>query len=113
MDPKATQQQASAIATAANSDAQPPVAARRQVEHRLHGDLRIDEYAWLREKENPEVIRYLEAENAYTSSLLRSTEPFQESLYTEMLSRIQQSDLSVPYQLRGYLYFTRTIKDRQ
>jgi len=113
MDPKATQQQASAIATAVNSDAQPPVAARRQVEHRLHGDLRIDEYAWLRERENPEVIRHLEAENAYTSSLLRSTEPFQESLYTEMLSRIQQSDLSVPYQLRGYLYFTRTIEDRQ
>src|SRR5262252_4610777 len=92
---------------------QPPVATRRPVEHRLHGDLRIDDYAWLREKENPEVIRHLEAENAYTCGVLCPAGPFQESLYNEMLSRIQQTDLSVPYQLRGHLYFTKTLEGKQ
>jgi oligopeptidase B len=92
---------------------QPPVAARRPVAYHLHGDTRIDDYAWLREKENPEVIRHLEAENTYTSAILQPTEAFQESLYQEMLSRIQQTDLSVPYQLRGYRYFTKTIEGQQ
>jgi oligopeptidase B len=90
-----------------------PVAKRHPVEHVLHGDRRIDDYAWLREKENPEVIAYLEAENAYTAAVMRSTEAFQEKLYQEMLGRIQQTDLSVPYRLRGYLYFTRTEEGKQ
>jgi oligopeptidase B len=83
------------------------------VEHVLHGDRRIDHYAWLREKENPEVIAYLNAENAYTDAVLHDTVPFQEKLYQEMLGRIQQTDLSVPYRLRGYLYFTRTEEGKQ
>jgi oligopeptidase B len=90
-----------------------PVARREPVEHILHGDRRVDHYAWLREKENPEVIAYLNAENAYTDAVLRDTAPFQEKLYHEMLSRILQTDLSVPYRLRGYLYFTRTEEGRQ
>src|SRR5215467_3706617 len=92
---------------------EPPLATRKPVEHRLHGDLRIDEYAWLRERDNPEVLRYLEAENAYTEAVLKPTEEFQERLYQEMLSRIQQTDLSVPYRLRGYSYFTRTVEGLQ
>ncbi len=99
-----------------NSEAtvpKPPVARREPVEHTLHGDRRIDHYAWLRHKENPEVISYLEAENAYTDAILKPTEPFQEKLYQEMLGRIQQTDLSVPYRLRGYLYFTRTEEGKQ
>ena len=92
---------------------QPPIAARRPVEHCLHGDLRIDDYAWLRQKENPEVIRHLEAENAYSQAVLRPTEALQEKLYQEMLSRIQQTDLTVPYELRGYSYFTKTIEGLQ
>jgi oligopeptidase B len=92
---------------------QPPVARREPVEQILHGDRRIDHYAWLREKENPEVIAYLNAENAYTDAILRDTVPFQEKLYQEMLGRIQQTDLSVPYRLRGYLYFTRTEEGKQ
>jgi len=92
---------------------QPPVAVRKPFEHHLHGDLRIDDYAWLREKENPEVIRHLEAENSYTDEMLRPTEPFQQALYQEMLSRIQQTDLSVPYRLRGYDYFTKTVEGQQ
>jgi oligopeptidase B len=92
---------------------EPPVARREPVEHILHGDRRVDHYAWLREKENPEVIAYLNAENAYTDEVLHDTAPFQEKLYQEMLGRILQTDLSVPYLLRGYLYFTRTEEGKQ
>src|SRR5204862_4106058 len=92
---------------------QPPVARREPVEHILHDDRRVDHYAWLRHKENPEVIDYLKAENAYTDAILKPTEPFQEKLYQEMLSRIQQTDLSVPYALRGFQYFTRTEEGKQ
>jgi oligopeptidase B len=91
----------------------PPVARREPVEHVLHGDRRIDHYAWLRQKENPEVISYLEAENAYSDAVLKPTEGFQEKLYQEMLGRILQTDLSVPYRLRGYLYFSRTEEGKQ
>jgi oligopeptidase B len=108
-----TNLQENAVAIGTDSLPQPPVAARRPVENRLHADLRIDDYAWLREKENPEVIRHLEAENAYTGAILKPTEAFQEALYQEMLARIQQTDLTVPYRLRGYLYFSKTIEGRQ
>jgi oligopeptidase B len=91
----------------------PPVARREPVEHLLHGDRRVDHYAWLRHKEDPEVIAYLKAENAYTDAILKPTEAFQEKLYQEMLGRILQTDLSVPYRLRGYHYFTRTEEGKQ
>jgi oligopeptidase B len=91
----------------------PPVARRHPVEHVIHGDRRIDDYAWLRDKNDPVVIAYLHAENAYTDDVLRDTERFQEKLYQEMLGRILQTDLSVPYRLRGYLYFTRTEEGKQ
>jgi oligopeptidase B len=92
---------------------QPPVARRQPVESVLHGDLRVDDYAWLRHKEDPEVLAYLNAENAYTDTFLHQTTALQEKLYQEMLGRIQQTDLSVPYRLRGYLYFTRTEEGKQ
>jgi oligopeptidase B len=92
---------------------QPPVARREPVEHVLHGDRRVDHYAWLRQKENREVIAYLEAENAYTDAILQPTERLQGKLYQEMLGRIQQTDLTVPYRLRGYLYFTKTFEGQQ
>jgi oligopeptidase B len=92
---------------------QPPVARRQPVESVLHGDLRVDDYAWLRHKKDPEVLAYLNAENAYTDTFLHQTTALQEQLYQEMLSRIQQTDLSVPYRLRGYLYFTRTEEGKQ
>src|SRR5712692_739757 len=115
MEPKSTHEFSIAPADVAHEFAhpQPPVAARKPVEHRLHGDLRVDDYAWLREKDNPDVIRHLEAENAYTKAVLQPTEAFQEKLYQEMLSRIQQTDLTVPYQLRGHFYFTRTEEGKQ
>jgi oligopeptidase B len=91
----------------------PPLARREPIEIVLHGDRRVDHYAWLRQKENPEVIAYLDAENAYTDAILKSTQPFQEALYQEMLARILQTDVSVPYRLRGYLYFTCTEEGKQ
>ncbi|MGC0773730.1 MAG: S9 family peptidase [Candidatus Acidiferrum sp.] len=91
----------------------PPLARREPVETVMHGDRRVDHYAWLRQKENPEVIAYLEAENSYTDATLRPTESIQELLYQEMLGRILQTDLSVPYRLRGYLYFTCTEQGKQ
>jgi oligopeptidase B len=95
------------------SSLSPPLARREPVETVLHGDRRVDHYAWMRQKDNPEVIAYLEAENAYTDAILRPTESFQETLYQEMLGRILQTDLSVPYRLRGYLYFTCTEEGKQ
>ena len=91
----------------------PPVARREPVEHVLHGDRRVDHYSWLRHKENSEVIDYLKAENAYTDAVLKPTEGFQEKLYQEMLGRILQTDLTVPYSLRGYSYFSRTEEGKQ
>jgi oligopeptidase B len=97
----------------ADSAARPPVARREPVEHILHGDRRVDHYDWLRHKESSEVLAYLEAENAYTDAILKPTERLQEKLYQEMLGRILQTDLSVPYRLRGYLYFTKTVEGKQ
>jgi oligopeptidase B len=99
--------------TTGSTPMSPPLARREPVETVLHGDRRVDHYAWLRQKENPEVIAYLEAENAYTDAILQPTESFQEALYQEMLGRILQTDLSVPYRLRGYLYFTCTEEGNQ
>ncbi len=114
MNPDAnTATPAPAQETSASTILKPPVARREPVEHVLHGDRRVDHYAWLRHKENPEVIAYLKVENAYTDAFLKPTEKFQEKLYQEMLGRILQTDLSVPYKLRGYLYFTRTEEGRQ
>ncbi len=91
----------------------PPVAEREPVEQALHGERRVDEYGWLREKDGDRVRAYLEAENRYTDEILRPTEALQEKLYQEMLGRIQQTDLTVPYVLRGYRYFTRTFEGKQ
>jgi len=96
-----------------SSAPQPPVARRHPVEHVIHGDRRIDDYPWLRDKNDPAVIAYLNAENDYTNAVLRDTEPFQEELYQEMLGRILQTDLTVPYTLRGYAYFTKTFEGKQ
>ncbi len=114
MNPDAnTATPAPAQETSASTILKPPVARREPVEYVLHGDRRVDHYAWLRHKENPEVIAYLKVENAYTDAILKPTEKFQEKLYQEMLGRILQTDLSVPHKLRGYLYFTRTEEGRQ
>ena len=91
----------------------PPLAHREPVEHVIHNDRRVDHYAWLRDKKDPRTLAYLEAENAFADAFLDSTRGFQESLYKEMLGRILQTDLSVPYTLRGFEYYTRTIEGQQ
>lgn len=98
---------------AATPSLSPPLARREPVETIVHDDRRIDHYAWLRHKESPEVIAYLEAENVYTDAVLKPAEKLQDALYQEMLGRILQTDLSVPYRLRGYQYFTCTEQGKQ
>lgn len=85
----------------------PPVAKIVPKELTIHGHTRVDNYYWLRERDNPEVIEYLKAENAYKDAMMAHTEKLQEKLYNEIIGRIKQTDMSVPYMLRGYLYYTR------
>ncbi|GAA4969718.1 S9 family peptidase [Algibacter aquimarinus] len=73
----------------------------------IHDDVRVDNYYWLNDRENPEVIKYLNEENAYTNSVLKHTEAFQKDLFEEMKGRIKEDDSSVPYKLNGYWYLTR------
>src|SRR5437879_13290502 len=93
---------------AAGTIPKPPVARREPVEYVLHGDRRVDHYAWLRHKENPEVMAYLPAENSYTDAMLKPTEALQEKLYQVMVGRILQTDHSGPARLPGFLDLTRT-----
>ena len=78
----------------------------------LHGEVRTDNYFWIRNKSDPQVISYLEAENAYTASRMKHTEALQKKLYDEMLGRIKETDLSVPYLEHGYWYYNRTEKGK-
>lgn len=91
----------------------PPVAGKRPKSDTIHGDLRVDDYFWLREKTNPEVKKYLNAENAYAEQLLAPTKSLQEKLYQEMLGRIKETDLSVPYRQGDYFYYSRTEQGKQ
>jgi oligopeptidase B len=96
-----------AFTSSNQTNTRPPIAKKIPVELTNHGQTRIDEYYWLRKRENPEVIAYLEAENEYTKAMLSHTEPLQEELYKEIIGRINQSDESVPYFDNGYFYYTR------
>jgi len=84
-----------------------PVAIKIPVELTKHGHTRIDDYYWLRERENPEVIKYLEEENAYFDTMMSGTKQLQEKLYNEIVGRIKQTDMSVPYLQECYYYYTR------
>lgn len=95
------------------ADFQPPVAAKDPKAITQHGHTRIDHYFWLRDRENPETIRYLEAENAYTEAVLKPLDGLREQLYQEILGRIQQTDLSVPVRKGEYYYYTRTEEGKQ
>ncbi|MBE9043428.1 S9 family peptidase [Pleurocapsales cyanobacterium LEGE 10410] len=91
-----------------NQQAAYPIAKKLPQELVTHGDKRIDNYYWLRQQDNPEVIDYLTAENSYTEDKMQHTEQLQKSLYDEILSRIKETDLSVPYRLQDYYYYSRT-----
>jgi|AntRauTorckE6833_2_1112554.scaffolds.fasta_scaffold04461_4 oligopeptidase B len=90
-----------------------PDADKKPKELTIHGDTRIDNYYWLNERKNPEVINYLEAENAYTKAQLKDTEELQDSLFKEITARIKPSDESAPYFLNGYWYFQRYDKGKE
>ena len=85
----------------------PPKAAIRPHEMTMHGHTRIDNYYWLKERENPEVLAYLDAENQYAEACLKHTKPLQEQLFNEMTGRIKQDDNSVPIKIRDYYHYTR------
>ena len=91
----------------------PPIAKVVPVSTTLFGDTRTDPYAWLRDRNDPDTIKYLEAENAYTKAMMKSTEELQSKLYAEMLGRIKQTDLSVPVKREEYFYYTRTEEGKQ
>lgn len=84
-----------------------PIAKKVPQELTIHNDVRIDNYYWLNDKNNPEVIDYLNAENAYTKQMTLHTQEFQKSLFEEMKGRIKEDDSSVPYKLNGYWYLTK------
>ncbi len=95
-------------------DAAPaPAAARRPKAMAKFGDRRVDPYYWLREKSNPEVIAYLEAENRYTEAVTKPLARFRKALYAEMLGRIRETDESVPYRRHGYWYYQREVEGLQ
>lgn len=91
----------------------PPIA--RTVPHRsqVHGQERVDEYHWLRNKDDPGVRAHLKAENAYTAAMMKPSVPLQKALYREMLRRIKETDVDVPYREKGYYYYSRTQKGKQ
>ncbi len=86
----------------------PPVAQKLPQVLVLHEDQRVDDYFWMRDRDVPKIIAYLEAENAYTSTMMQHTEALQATLYEEMLARIKETDLSVPSRKNDYYYYART-----
>ena len=103
----------SAVAPALALDAKPPVADKRAHLTVTHGDTLRDDYFWLREKTSPDVVRYLEAENAYVDAVMEPTKALQQTLYEEMLGRIKETDEEVPYRDGDYYYYSRTEEGKQ
>ena len=91
----------------------PPVAKKVPHVSEVNGHKMVDNYFWLRDKPNPEVRAYLEAENAYTEAVMKPTEGFQKKLYAEMLGRIKETDVEVPYREGEYFYYVRTEAGKQ
>jgi oligopeptidase B len=91
----------------------PPVAKKVPHASEVNGQKMEDDYFWLRDKPNPEVRALLEAENTYTEAVMKPTEAFQQKLYTEMLGRIKETDVEVPYREGDYFYYVRTEAGKQ
>lgn len=99
-----------------NSDGsipRPPMTEKKTKTTRIHNDTMLDDYFWLREKSNPEVIAHLEAENAYAEAAMKPTSALQDKLYKETVGHIKETDVSVPYRWGGYFYYTRTQQGKQ
>src|SRR5271165_5284 len=91
----------------------PPIAKKEPKVTEINGHKLVDNYYWLRDKKNPDVRAYLEAENAYTDAVMKPTEPLQKKLYAEMLGRIKETDVEVPYKEGNDFYYTRTEAGKQ
>jgi oligopeptidase B len=100
-------------ASCASPTMKPPVAERISYTQTVHGNTRSDDYHWLRDRNDPKVIEYLQAENEYTLALMAHTKPLQERLFEEMKGRIKETDLTVPVKIDDYYYYTRTFEGKQ
>ncbi len=98
--------------TTLDAKIEPPIADKKPTNLEKHDDVRVDNYFWLNERENPEVIDYLERENDFNDKMTAHTKDFQASLFEEMKGRIKEDDASVPYKLNGYWYITRYEKGK-
>ncbi len=102
-----------AVAADKTDSLKPPIAKVIPKDVTVHGDQRIDNYFWLRDKQNPDVAAYLNAENAYADAVMQGTGPLQDSLYKELLAHIKQTDVQVPYREGGFWYYSRTEEGKQ
>jgi oligopeptidase B len=92
---------------------QPPIAKIVPKPITVLGDTRVDNYFWLRDRKDPDTVKYLEDENRYTEAMMKHTDALQSKLYSEILGRIKQTDLSVPLKRDGYFYYSRTVEGKQ
>nr|MBA3672655.1 S9 family peptidase [Gemmatimonadaceae bacterium] len=103
----------SALFAQSTATLRPPVAPKQPHTFTIHGRTISDDYFWLRQRGDSAVVRHLEAENAYTAAVMKPTEELQRNLYDEMLKRIKQTDLSVPYREGAYVYYSKTQEGKQ
>jgi oligopeptidase B len=101
------------LSAADNPVPAPPVAKKVPKVTEINGTKLVDNYYWLREKQNPDVRAYLEAENVYTDAVMKPSEPLQKKLYAELLSRVKETDVEVPYKEGDYFYYSRTEAGKQ
>lgn len=99
--------------SAATSAPMPPVAKKVPTERRHHGDVFVDNYEWLRDKESQEVVEHLKAENAYQEAVTAHQEPLREAIFQEIKGRTQETDLSVPHRKDGWWYFSRSVEGKE
>ncbi|MDX8339887.1 S9 family peptidase [Draconibacterium sp. IB214405] len=101
------------VACTSNEKIEQPVAKKIMKELTIHGHTRVDNYYWMNERENPEVIAHLEAENAYKDAAMKHTEPLQEKLFEEIKSKIKPENESVPYKKNGYYYYYKQLPGKE
>jgi oligopeptidase B len=102
-----------AVLCAQDPAARPPAAKKVPHKVEMHGETRVDDYYWIKDKKNPDVIKHIEAENAYTAAMTKPLEPLREKLYKEMVGRIKETDREVPTFEKGHWYYSRTEQGKQ
>lgn len=97
----------------AQTDFRPPIARKVPKKLVTHGETRIDDYYWIRDRSNPGVIEYIEAENRYTNDMMKPTEQLQKALFKELVGRVKQTDMTVPDKIDDFYYYSRTEEGKQ